>query len=526
MLDITPGAIPQVINVSESDINRGYTVTLMNEKGVFEIPSGTTAKLEGTGANNFSESAAVRGNTVVFDLTESMTAKAGDTWTKIKLTKDGKPVSTCAFILRADRGLEAGTVTDAKGFETLVHDAVETVMDEKGFVIDSTLSVPGAAADAAATGDRLSDISEPTVNLCNVPTGRWYARSADGEILESSENYVGMHATVPCKASQSYGVAFFETGASSTSRVYVTWYDSAGGMISSQSQNRAGVNFGYVFTSPENAASVHVSAYNSNGINESAKIEIVEGDSFATEYTPPYTAYDAVARASGATAEAASGAVSVYMHSTADIRWRSASAEIALLGDSIVQGVGSSDYAATGDTIATIGGTTYKRNVGVKAWAAQFKTYVEGSYYGLTVVNNGLPGQGISEITDNLDSLVSANTVCAIVCVGVNNRSSGATTIMNYYVDLFNALKAKGIPVLALSPIDVNGASGSTSMGLINTALERACVTCGVPYFNLYGKFNTLLRTNTKADYYNDTLHPNDKGHGALFGMICELLGF
>lgn len=195
-LDIAPGAIPQVVKVSEYDQNRQYTVTLIDEGGVFEIPSGTTATVEGSiGGNAFSESATVSGNTITFTLTESMTAKAGDVWCKIKLTKDSKPIQTAAFILRCDRaGVEADTVIDASGFEEQIADAAGAWLEKQGFssptvdvqeitgghrvtvtdyqhtdsfdvmdgedgdtvAVDTSLTHSGEAADAKATGDRLT----------------------------------------------------------------------------------------------------------------------------------------------------------------------------------------------------------------------------------------------------------------------------------------------------------------------------------------------------------------------------------
>lgn len=196
-LDITPGAIPQVVNVSEYDENREYTVTLIDEGGVYQIPSGTTATVEGTiGGNAFSESAIVSGNTITFTLSESMTAKAGDVWCKIKLTKDSKPIQTCAFILRCDRaGAEAGAVIGASGFEEQIAEAAGAWLEDQGFTsptigvteitgghrvtvtdyegsesfdvmdgedtgveVDTTLSVAGDAADAKATGDALKSL--------------------------------------------------------------------------------------------------------------------------------------------------------------------------------------------------------------------------------------------------------------------------------------------------------------------------------------------------------------------------------
>lgn len=131
-LDITPGAIPQVVNVSEYDENREYTVTLIDEGGVYQIPSGTTATVEGSiGGNAFSESATVSGNTITFTLSEAMTAKAGDVWAKIKLVKDSKQIQTAAFLLRCDRaGVEADTVIGAPGFEEQITNAVDDWMDE------------------------------------------------------------------------------------------------------------------------------------------------------------------------------------------------------------------------------------------------------------------------------------------------------------------------------------------------------------------------------------------------------------
>lgn len=131
MLDITPGAIPRVVNVSEYDQNREYTVSLIDEGGVFEIPSGTTATIEGTiGGNAFSESATVSGNTITFTLSESMTAKAGDVWCKIKLTKDSKPVQTCAFILRCDRaGVEAETILHSPSFQEQINEGIAEYFD-------------------------------------------------------------------------------------------------------------------------------------------------------------------------------------------------------------------------------------------------------------------------------------------------------------------------------------------------------------------------------------------------------------
>lgn len=159
-LEITPGGVPPKLHVTEYDENMQVVAQLFQRGQYYEIPSGTTAKVEGTLAGHpFSADATVDGSNVTFELTKSMTAYAGRAWTKIKLTKDGKPVSTCGFWLECDRaGVEAETVIGADGFQEQINQAVADYIEDSGLIIDSTLSRQGAAADAKATGDAINTL--------------------------------------------------------------------------------------------------------------------------------------------------------------------------------------------------------------------------------------------------------------------------------------------------------------------------------------------------------------------------------
>lgn len=193
MLDITPGAIPQVVKVSEYDVNRAYTVTLVDEGGVFEIPSGTTATVEGTIKDSpFSEAATVSGNTIVFELSENMTAYAGDAWVKIKLTKDSKPIQTAAFILRCDKaGAEADTIISASGFQGQIDEAVAKRFDTnlKILVLGNSFS-----QDAFAY---LPPVLNELLPGYNITYGVAYTASCGAikhlEMYENDQNYDNFH---------------------------------------------------------------------------------------------------------------------------------------------------------------------------------------------------------------------------------------------------------------------------------------------------------------------------------------------
>ena len=139
-VNVTPGSMPPIVHVSEYDIGRTYTVTINGENGsVFNIPTGTTATVEGTlnGVIGFTTDATISGSSVSFALTESMTAKSGKAWCKIKLTLNDEPIQTCAFILDVDRaGVEADTVIGAPGFEEQITDAVDDYLAENPIPVD------------------------------------------------------------------------------------------------------------------------------------------------------------------------------------------------------------------------------------------------------------------------------------------------------------------------------------------------------------------------------------------------------
>lgn len=190
-LEITPGAIPPILNVTEYDENMQVIIHLRQRGQAFEIPSGVTAKVEGTLAGHpFRVDATPSGSTVSFELSKAMTGYAGRAWTKIKLINDDKPVHTCGFWLDCDRaGVEAGDVIAMSGFEEQIQTSVDNYLTAQHIVIDDTLSHKGSAAEASETGRRLTAIERgelTQVDDVNFVPG--FVRE-NGTINHGSNNY-------------------------------------------------------------------------------------------------------------------------------------------------------------------------------------------------------------------------------------------------------------------------------------------------------------------------------------------------
>ena len=198
----------------------------------------------------------------------------------------------------------------------------------------------------------------------------------------------------------------------------------------------------------------------------------------------------------------------------------SSAKSIVLLGDSIVQGVGSSDFSATGEDLNTSVHAT-KRNVGAKAWGSQFVNLMT-SKYGCTCVDNGVSQFTIDNLTANLDVLLPTGTDYCLVMIGKNNRSNsdaGFTTSMN---KLLNAIKAKGVTPYVFSVIPLNGATGNVEKK--QQLMRNACTAQNVPFFPLYSEFQAYVSMNgiSLSTLYADSLHPNDRGHEVMFGIIRQ----
>jgi hypothetical protein len=149
------------VYADQYDVGRTFVATVYDADGSLYTFNGETVTLVGTkpSGTGFSYTATASGNTVTFETTGQMTVVAGNVTCGIIIEKDGDRIGTLHFVLHIQpAALSSDTIIDSDDFGSIISDAVEEWMDEHGVVIDDTLSVAGAAADAKATGDAIDEL--------------------------------------------------------------------------------------------------------------------------------------------------------------------------------------------------------------------------------------------------------------------------------------------------------------------------------------------------------------------------------
>ena len=180
VVDITPEynrALRPVFCVSEGDkTSRQIVITVMQNGEAFLIPSGSTVYIIGkkSDSNIFTYRCNYSGSDVSFGITEQMSAASGIVLCELQINLSGQVLGSANFVYWTEpTPVDNGTYSESDlnimleaiagaerldnfyaGIEDMVAQAVEQIQIMPGqVVIDPTLLVNGAAADAAATGN-------------------------------------------------------------------------------------------------------------------------------------------------------------------------------------------------------------------------------------------------------------------------------------------------------------------------------------------------------------------------------------
>ena len=123
-LDMTPGGVPLVINVSQYDSDFTLIFDLFSSNGTFSVESGTTAAIRGTktDGNGYSVAATLSSTTVTVTGDQQMTAVPGDNIFELTLYKNSKELNTANFILKVeDAALDKDNLASGSVIRELVN---------------------------------------------------------------------------------------------------------------------------------------------------------------------------------------------------------------------------------------------------------------------------------------------------------------------------------------------------------------------------------------------------------------------
>ena len=151
-LNLIPDSAPVVVHCDQYDRGTGRLVISLYEGSVAYSPSGTAViqgmKPDGKG---FDYNCTLSGNTVTADLTEQMTAVAGQVRTQIVVTESTGRTGTFVFILDVQRSaLPADTdmsESDYQLIEQAIEDAQEAVEDSSAWAIGERGGIPVSPTD-------------------------------------------------------------------------------------------------------------------------------------------------------------------------------------------------------------------------------------------------------------------------------------------------------------------------------------------------------------------------------------------
>jgi len=215
--------------------------------------------------------------------------------------------------------------------------------------------------------------------------------------------------------------------------------------------------------------------------------------------------------------------------------------KIAFIGDSIIEGYGTSDYnggesGTSGELVPNNEGLVYYRNTGAKCWVNQMIAYLSTNYSSVTAVNNGIGGINAQRVLDSIDKLATdgnGNLVnVAVVSVGTNNRSTTnkITNFIEPLKEIIAWLEENGIQPIILTNTPTVGDTAPNNAPTIQSCIIRACNEMGVPCYDLMSRFNyylwdhgTSISDVITVPQSGIGIHPNDAGHAIMFEMIKRM---
>lgn len=183
-LNVCPGSIKQIVNVSQYDNDGGaLVVTMMEDTQAFNIPAGANCVLIGTKPDGYGFSYGYAGpssgftgdtNVVRFNITQQMTAVDGPVDCEVRVSLNSRVIGTGNFILMVEKG--------ALNESTVISDSdIPYIVNAQRYAQEAE----GSAAEAAESAVQAASVLETSVKYTDLVNNATYTGTAGQKALDA-----------------------------------------------------------------------------------------------------------------------------------------------------------------------------------------------------------------------------------------------------------------------------------------------------------------------------------------------------
>lgn len=192
-LNLIPGQVLPHINVSQYDYgSRTLEFKLFNGNQSFTLTSSMTAKISGTKADmhGFEYDATVdtTNQKIVADLTQQMTAAAGDVTCELIIKKSGERLGTCNFVISVEKAaLGDDTIVSDTELPAIIAEATAQMEAAAQSASQAATSAQSAATSASSASTSATNAASSATSAANSATSASNSASSASDSATSAE---------------------------------------------------------------------------------------------------------------------------------------------------------------------------------------------------------------------------------------------------------------------------------------------------------------------------------------------------
>ena len=212
-LQITPGAVNPVINVSQNDVGRQFQLKLYDGAAAYTLPAGVTASVEGVKpdgtAFSYSDAVSVSGSTITVTTKLQMTVVAGRVTCEIRLKKSGLDIGSLNFVMIVEESpinenvdiseteipaiieLAEGQVEDAEAWAKGTRNGQAVPSTDPAYHNNSKWYAEHVASSLGALSDvNISSVANGDVLEYNSTAGKWKNSNSLSQVKQALSDEV------------------------------------------------------------------------------------------------------------------------------------------------------------------------------------------------------------------------------------------------------------------------------------------------------------------------------------------------